>query len=346
MFHYLLSKSAITRLQVAIICSVIVIAGAIGGYYWITKERENVSSLLWKYRIDDPAVSVAVSEDVVVVGSKDLYALDLNGNLMWKHEMKQNHSGWLDSVAIVGDTIIAGDDHVYAFDLHGNHLWTYEVGVDLGAVVAGEEKIVGGKSIYVFAIGMNGSLLWKYWKSLSTIPSIAIGNNMVIVGSLHYGIHALDLNGELLWKYDISGISSVAVGEIVVVGSPDNGIHALDLDGELLWEYGAEGIIPVAIDSGITVAGGYDGVLAFDLNGALLWNASIRDLDLLTTTTASYSIALSHNKTVVGTNRHVYAFDLNGNQLLRYKTGRTEVALAEDMLIAGSWDGYVYAFSV
>ena len=346
MFHYLLSKSAITRLQVAIICSVIVIAGVIGGYYWISMSSENGSGPPWKYEIGDLVVSIATSEDAVVVGSKDLYALDLNGNLLWKHEMHQNYSGWLDSVAIVGDTVIAGDDHVYAFDLRGNHLWTYEVGVDLGPVVAGEEKIVGGTSAYVFAIDMNGSLLWKYWKSLSTIPSIAIGNNMVIVGSLHYGIYALDLNGELLWNYDISRVFSVAVGEVVVVGSPDSGVHALDLNGELLWEYGAEGIIPVAIDSGITVAGGYDCVLAFDLNGALLWNASIRDRDLLTTITACYSIALSHNKTVVGTNRHVYAFDLDGNQLLRYETGRTEVALAEDMLIAGSWDGYVYAFSV
>ena len=341
MFHYLLSKSAITRLQVAIICSVIVIAGVIGGYYWISMSSENGSGPPWKYEIGDLVVSIATSEDAVVVGSKDLYALDLNGNLLWKHEMHQNYSGWLDSVAIVGDTVIAGDDHVYAFDLRGNHLWTYEVGVDLGPVVAGEEKIVGGTSIYVFAIDMNGSLLWKYWKSLRTIPSIAIGKNMVIAGSLHYGIYALDLGGELLWNYDISRVGSVAVGEVVVVGSPDNGVHALDLDGELLWNYDADDIIPVAIGPGIVVAGGDEYVLDFDLSGTLLWNASIGDRD-----TPCYSVALNNNKTVVGTNLYVYAFDLDGNQLLRYKTGRSEVALAEGMLIAGSWDGYVYAFSV
>jgi eukaryotic-like serine/threonine-protein kinase len=186
----------------------------------------------------------------VFVGSDDcmLYALDLDGKMIWKTEL--NGKIRSSSPCLSNDNDDDCDDlefpSVYIGTQSGN---LYRINKDNGAILwsahlespllSSPSKIhqhilVGTSDGHLHCVrSTNGSSIWKYktagkiWSS----PLLTRGLK-VFVGSLDSHIYYLDiLSGQLLWKFptmDMIDSSPCLAGEMLIVGSRDGYLYFFD----------------------------------------------------------------------------------------------------------------------
>ena len=189
-------------------------------------------SLKWKYQTDGsiaPLASPTLSNDgnTIYVGSGDrnkdeggtLYALNANGNLLWKVE---NLDGARVSGAVVGTdgTIYAtGSGRVHAFDKNGNKLWESDkdTASSLTPSLSSDGTLyVGTSGGIVYAINAStGKTKWSYQTGVNpnytsnpkdpqygVLATIVIGaDGIIYVGAMDGVMHALNTDSSVLWKY-------------------------------------------------------------------------------------------------------------------------------------------------
>jgi outer membrane protein assembly factor BamB len=65
---------------------------------------------------------------------------------------------------------------------------------------------VGSSDHYLYALGLDGVLKWRYQTQGRISSSAVIGpDGSIYVGSCDQCLHALDTRGQLLWKYTLGG---------------------------------------------------------------------------------------------------------------------------------------------
>jgi outer membrane protein assembly factor BamB len=173
---------------------------------------------------------------------------------------------------------------------------------------------IGSDSGVLYALSLNGSLIWTYstGDAIESSPAIA-RDGTLYVGSADGRLYALYPSGALKWSYLTDGAvrSSPLVSSdgTVYVGSDDNYLYALNSDGTLRWRFATGDDLhwssPALGSDGTLYVGSSDGSLyALNPNGTLKWSYATGDA-------LHSSPAIGPDGTVyIGSNDgRLYAFD-------------------------------------
>lgn len=324
------------------------------------------------------ATSPAIYNDMLFFGANDgyLYALSLNGTLLWKFN---TNAAILSAATVVSEMVYvrSSDGHIYALSIDGVLKWKFRLASPSGSKCAVVDNVLyagaGEGDQHMYAISAeDGKLMWKYRTNGAVTSTPAVVNDTLFFGSGDGYVYALSKDGTLKWKFLTSdGIdSSPAISDkqgnvvwsfkntsdsmrtvsegILYIGSWDNNVYALTLEGKELWRYRTNGPIVFSgpeMGNATVYIGCFDGHLyALDaLSGSLKWK--------FRTKMPITAHPVIHDDTiyVCSTDNCLYAVSPEGQELWKFLTGGYLAAAAtihSERIYFGSWDCYLYALSL
>jgi len=234
----------------------------------------------------------AINGEMIYAPSNDghLYALDQNGNLVWK--FKTDHYIW-GQPQISSDRIFVGstDRFVYALSMDGEAVWTVELA---GAIVDSPVLSNDGSALFVGSMGKemvaldtnDGDVLWTFDANgnLESVWGNPILENDTLIFSDSAGkLFGLDpVTGEARWQTVVSGSvvgGLTAMEDGFVLATKEGLVKAFDFEGSPLWEATLEGEIykAPALNDEFVVVGTINGenlLYAFNKNGVQIWSST------------------------------------------------------------------------
>ena len=221
-----------------------------------------------------------------------LYALGLQGNLLWTFETSGEQ--WAQPVLDPNGTklyVSSMDHYLYAIDLEGNLIWKTQEslgGAIVGSPVVGDNDVlyIGSFGSHMYAINtQNGQVIWKTPTEDWIWSGPALKDNVVYFGDLNNYFYALDANnGSVLWRHQTDGVitgTPTLTDEAIYFGTVTDGqdtgtLYALDYQGNVKWTKTIEARIyqsPILAGDVLVLAPvAKDYILAgFDLNGNQKW---------------------------------------------------------------------------
>ena len=241
--------------------------------------------LLWKSNPSDFVDSIAVSDDVVYMRTRNyLYAyadsrnapniaaLSDNpvGELLWR----QADEGHIGSPVLSNDSVVARSENgiLSSFDQQtGDLQWTSRIGGPFQPpVVSGDRVYTGSGENRVYALNAsNGEPVWSYEADgrYAFVTSPAVDDGVLYFGARtfdSYRFYLLAVNelstGPQKWSYDFTWgmdfVPTVADGVVYVVS--DGTLYALDTStAELLWQGGSR-TPPAILDDIVYASSGQD----------------------------------------------------------------------------------------
>jgi outer membrane protein assembly factor BamB len=230
--------------------------------------------------------SAVAGNDMIFAPSSDynLYALDMQGKLVWKFTAGQALWG----KPVVDDTNVyfgSMDHKVYALNMAtGKTVWSTELdGSILGAITLGSDGVLyaGTLGDTVFALNTSsGSILWQQALSSRIWSAPVIGNGDLYVGDQAGMIVSLALDsGKENWSLQPDGPvlgSPLFLTDKVVFGTESGSLIAVDSEGKIAWSQTIVGKLystPVLAGDLILVAPveGDVTLIALDQNGTQQW---------------------------------------------------------------------------
>jgi eukaryotic-like serine/threonine-protein kinase len=155
--------------------------------------------------------SPLTTDELILAPSADsyLYAVDFNGNLVWK--FLTGEAGWAQPASDGNTVYFSSLDHkLYAIDLtNGHEIWR----VDMGGAVVGQ-PVVGEGVVYVgsFAKTMiafdasNGDELWSFPTNGWVWAGPSLVDGMLYFGDIEGTFYVVDAKtGEEKWNYTADG---------------------------------------------------------------------------------------------------------------------------------------------
>ncbi len=215
-----------------------------------------------------------------------LYALSLNGSLVWKYET--GRALWSQPVSDGERAYQASMDHnLYAIDLRtGQKVWSLDVG---GAVIYSPTLNIDEGVIYLTTLARNlmaiatrdGSILWQrqFESGLWTQPAHKDGR--LFFGDLQGRIYAVSAaDGSDIWSQTVDQPVTgqpTLLDNRVVFPTEEGTLIATTPDGERLWSKSFEGKLytgPVVVGERLAVgiAGGKEFLKMVSLEGQDVWS--------------------------------------------------------------------------
>lgn len=282
-----------------------------------------------------------------------------NGDMVWKTLI---HAPILKALSIDTDGRIfaaASSKKLYCLNMNGEIQWSTALdGVPRTTPIMSKDFVyLGTEEGWVYAV--NKSTHKTAWKTDIQLPifSSAVFNhsqNQILVPTKDYHLVAVDTDGGIAWKYKTTGViySSPAItktGDIYLT-SMDHHIYKLSPRGALLWKFKCSRWIiasPVIDEKGNVYFGSYDRhFYCLDSHGNLLWKhkgkAGFNAVPVID------SLGNIYSGDSAGA---VHAFNSEGKVLWTHKTAdivNTGLSIYSPgkILIAGSLDGFIYAFKI
>ena len=178
---------------------------------------------------------------------KNLYALDLNGNLKWTFTTQGElwaqpvTNGECDCIFLP-----SMDHHIYALNPEaGSLVWQSE---DLGGAIVGTPTLDENGVLYVGTFGsevmaldsQNGAVLWRKPTEGWIWSGLTLANEALYIGDLKGNFYAFDrTSGEKLWQLTpeqldgpISG-SPLVTEEAIYLTSESGTLYSVDLQGKI-----------------------------------------------------------------------------------------------------------------
>jgi outer membrane protein assembly factor BamB len=231
--------------------------------------------------------SPLVSEDKVFAPSSDknLYALDLDGNLLWS--FPTGDALWATPALLNGDVVQPSMDHyLYALDVQtGTPIWKSD---DLQGALVGQPTIGPDDTLYIGSFaremlavdGATGRVLWRTPISGWVWAGPALSDGTLYFGDLNGVFYALDAaNGNIRWQVQ-NDQGAISEQPLVL----DGAVYYTDENGNLN-----------VVDAS---------------NGNPKWNKAVGGRLLAPAVQAGERILV----TPIGADALLYAFDVNGNQ--------------------------------
>lgn len=230
--------------------------------------------------------SAVTGNDMIFAPSADynLYALDMQGKLVWKFTAEQALWGM---PVIDGTNVYFGsmDHKVYALNMTtGKLVWSSELdGSILGAITLGSDGVLyaGTLGDSVFALDTSsGKTIWQHAVSSRIWSAPVIGNGSLYVGDQAGKIVSLAADsGKENWSIQPDGPvlgSPLVFADLVVFGTESGSLVAVDAEGKIKWSQTITGKLystPVLAGDLILVAPveGDATLIAFDQNGTQQW---------------------------------------------------------------------------
>lgn len=135
---------------------------------------------IWRFSSGNVFYYPFLSPDSILVGSRDcnLYCLDLQGRLIWKFRL----SDPIGPVIREGERVFCGswDGNLYCLDAKtGQKLWKFSAGglipcPNQGILLKNKIIYFGTWNCWLYALGTDGKLRWKFHTSLSHYSQVEI----------------------------------------------------------------------------------------------------------------------------------------------------------------------------
>jgi outer membrane protein assembly factor BamB len=138
---------------------------------------------------------------------------------------------------------------------------------------------VGCKDNSLYALSLDGRLLWKFRTSGSVVSIPVAHKDVVYFGSYDNNLYAVSTEGRLLWKFSTKNIlfSGVFIynDRLYIGGTCDGNLYVLDTKGRLAWKFTTKALYNShpAVFNGVLYFGSWDCKLyAIDVNTReVLW---------------------------------------------------------------------------
>lgn len=308
-----------------------------------------------------------------------IYCIDKNsGEIVWYYETVNSIKN---NICIDGDKLVAMDaqGNVYCINKeNGEALWTAAVklGNTLGtsnAICVNNGAVYAGTSRTVTALDLNsGKELWSNNRNRgeNSPAEFLVTGNKLFVNSHWDALAALDIsNGKDLWDNkdeDLRFRSSTPaiINDKTILAADDDAIMIINSDsGEItsktvLEDYKFSSSAQPVINRNIAyIPTANNGIIAFDLQAKeILWSFRGKDAILFTAPYVGKGSAIIESTPVIdngllvfGSNDgYIYSVDMNtGNPVREYFAGSAvlgKIAVAEDKIYAGTFDGFMVCF--
>jgi outer membrane protein assembly factor BamB len=202
-----------------------------------------------------PAVSypglAADGETVYMANAQFVYAIDLNtGTQQWKYPQKaEGGRMFYAPPALTEDMLIVADYSlpgvVTGVSLAGQEMWRFNgaSGHYIAAPVVVADKILAANADhYLYALDLDGNLLWKFATQGALWASPATDGQRAYLPSMDHNLYAIDLvSGKPVWTYDLGAAAlfqpTLAEDGTLYITSLSNEVVALNsLNGTLKWK--------------------------------------------------------------------------------------------------------------
>lgn len=176
------------------------------------------SRILWKYKTGSAVYSSpSIAGDLLVIGSTDLYGLDLQtGEEVWK----QNLGGRIISKPLVmKDSMYVGaGTYLYALDSkRANTRWRFKTDgdVEYNPCTDGTAIYFGNGKGQFYRVTTDGKKIWEFATTDAFTSHCAVYKDLVIAGSWDQNFYAWNRNtGDVVWKYN-TGLIHYGAPEIL-----------------------------------------------------------------------------------------------------------------------------------
>ncbi len=209
----------------------------------------------------------------------------------------------------------------YMVEVMPEVIWTYGVHSweASPALSPGEDVVYAGDGGELFALGLDGSLLWMFQTSSDICLTPAVGaDGTVYVTARNDGLYAIDATGLKKWRRSIPGLKRsspvLAPSGAIYVAAADSNLSAVSSDGDLLWSCrlssSVECSTPAVSADGTAYVVSEDDVLhAVRADGSIQWSVSLGS-----DSQSSPAIGGS-GRIYVGSHNGLHAFDPAGDRL-------------------------------
>jgi outer membrane protein assembly factor BamB len=201
------------------------------------------------------------SDSTIYFGSQGgyVYAVDLLGNLKWKHDYGMNIFSHMMNIDLDSSIYIASaDGYLYSIYKHnGSTRWKviYDGGFNASSSTFspdGQTIYIAGNDSNLYALNLDGSLKWRFFCGpASIIPMVDNEGNIYIIAKLDsVGLHSLYPDGTIRWSYNFATWN--ATSPLLLTATIDNygnlyfpapvssetkKIISVDYHGNFRWEY-------------------------------------------------------------------------------------------------------------
>lgn len=199
-------------------------------------------------------------------------------------------------------------------------------------VIEGDTLYIGGYDSQLYALSLEGNLVWQEPIGGAIVGSPAISGDTIVVSSADQNVYALSISDQSQkWKFPTEGKvwgTPVIEDGVVYFGSLDHRIYAVSLeDGSEIWRFSTSGAInstPLVVDGRLYV-GSFEGIF-YALNassGSEIWRFE-------GSTSWYWAAPIARDGTI-------YAGSLDGNlYALDINTGRVQWTLPTEGKIVGT----------
>lgn len=320
--------------------------------------RSEKMDVLWKYDTGNKIYDIAFRNNIICISDKELYAVDINGSLVWKQAVPSRPT----PLEISNDTLYTAVQQssftkIYVRNLLNDKTSLISVPYTSDSVspvlVAGNDLYIGTGNIMNSYDLSNSVLKWKFTADNAIVAKPASSDNVVFFVTFNGTVYALNRNdGALKWERDMGTSiwsSPILVNNVIYFGDRDGNINALDAQtGESLWKYETGYSVdsaPAFFDD-MLYAASYDGkVYALNASdGGLVWKS-----EQLYPVYAS-PVVVNGSVFVGALDGNLYKLDrMDGKVLGVCGTNGTIIAtpvVRDGVVYVGAQDGGVYGCSI
>ncbi|MCX8202388.1 MAG: PQQ-binding-like beta-propeller repeat protein [Candidatus Micrarchaeota archaeon] len=168
---------------------------------------------------------------VSTVGGK-LYSIDPTSSAILLYDI--GYSVWRSKLAITNNSIYIPVEHsIYVVDVQGRLFLTKKISEgNLNSLSTdGERLYIGSDDGNLYALNLDGSVIWKFTtnNSIKSVPIVM--QNSIIVSSRDNNIYSISKDGRLLWKLSFSDWPGQIVEDkgMLYLSSYDGIVYAISL---------------------------------------------------------------------------------------------------------------------
>lgn len=231
----------------------------------------------WRFQVKTSAFAAPVltGDGQLLVGGYNniLYSLDpADASENW--QFAQARDRWIGSPLVAEETIYApnADYSLYALDMDGNLLWSFKADQSIWGTPVTDDELVYfgtlGSKVYALDVA-TGELAWEVEMDGAVLGSPVLQDGMLYFGLFNGALTALDSrDGNLLWQEALESWAwsgPLLAGETLYIGDGAGNLSAYSLRGDLLWKQELNGAIvgPPVLVAGEIVVGSDAGDIYF-----------------------------------------------------------------------------------
>jgi outer membrane protein assembly factor BamB len=240
-------------LSAAVISGGLVYFGSRDRFFYAVDTK--TGQLAWKYETQGEIISTPrLHEGKLIFGSFDrnVHCIDAaTGKLLWKFETLDDVLGIPVGFPIQDGIIYVNsfDNFLRALDINtGREIWRVELGkygMTVPASIHNNIIYQPTRGGVVYAVDLNGKILWKFVRSEHPFGVNTIHNDRIFQPCEDEHLYCLDLSGNIIWKFktfEMTWGKTKIIGNRVYFGSYDCNLYCLDYEtGKVVWKFRADG---------------------------------------------------------------------------------------------------------